>query len=310
MKTKAFFSYAVALMFLGSVTLAGCSKENEETPQVNTSSLEKLAVDENNLEEMVDEALNDASNVMGPQGLKSTDWLPCHATIDSAVVANDTLAIYITYNGLNCRENKIITGQTVTKRKVGEFWGMPGTTVTVQFINYSVTRVSNNKTVVLNGIKTFQNVTGGFLWQLGLTATSIVHKASGTMQATFDNGTTRSWNFARQRVFTGTPNNMVLTVEGFGSADGYENLVAWGINRDGEQFYTQINQPIVHTNACDWRPESGIKFHEVPADGKSATVTFGYDNNNQPVTPGNCPTKYRLDWVKNGNSGTLYLFLY
>lgn len=310
MKTKSFFSYAAVALFLGVITFSGCSKDNEETKQVDTSSLQKLSADESNIEDMTDEALTDASNMMGGGTLKSTDRVPCNATIDSATVANDTLAVYITYDGLNCRGTKFITGQVISKRKVGEYWGMAGTTVKVEFINYSVTRVATNKTLVLNGKKTFQNVSGGFIWQLGSVATSIVHRASGTMLATFDNGTTRLWNFARQRVFTGNPNELVMTVDGFGTADGYENLAAWGINRDGEQFYTQINQSIVHNDLCDWRPVTGIKYHQVPADGKSATITFGYDANNQPVINGDCPTKYRLDWVKNGNSGTVYLPLY
>ena len=95
---------------------------------------------------MTDDALNDATNIMGGNYLKSTQLLPCNATIDSAVVSNDTLALYITYNGENCRGTKYITGQVITKRKIGEFWGMAGTTVSVQFINYSVTKLATNKT--------------------------------------------------------------------------------------------------------------------------------------------------------------------
>ncbi|PKP20087.1 MAG: hypothetical protein CVU06_10875 [Bacteroidetes bacterium HGW-Bacteroidetes-22] len=310
MKTKSIFTYAAIAMFLGAVTFSGCSKDNDESKQVDTSSMQKLAADEENVENMTDEALNDVTNVMGGNQLKSTDGWPCHATVDSAVVDNDTIAFYITYDGLNCRRNKIITGQVITKRKVGEFWGMPGTTVNVQFINYSVTRVSTNKTIVLNGYKTLQNVSGGFIWQLGSAATSIVHRTSGSMVTTFDNGTSRTWNFARQRVFTGTPDNLILTIDGFGTANGYENLAAWGTNRDGEEFYTQITQSIIHNDLCDWRPVSGIKIHQVPADDKSATITYGYDDNNQPVTGDDCPTKYRLDWVKNGQSGTVYLSLH
>lgn len=310
MKTKSIFAYTALALFLGIITLSGCSKDNEERKQVDTSSMQKLAADEENVEDMTDEAFNDATNVMGGNHLKSTDAWPCHATVDSAVVANDTIAFYITYDGLNCRRNKIITGQVITKRKVGEYWGMAGTTVKIQFINYSVTKVSTNKTIVLNGYKTLQNVSGGFIWQLGGQATSIVHRASGSLVTTFDNSTSRTWNFARQRVFTGTPDHLVLTVDGFGSANGYENLAAWGINRDGEEFYTQITQSIVHNEVCDWHPVSGIKIHQVPGDGKSATITYGYDENNQPVTGGDCPVKYRLDWVKNGQSGTVYLSLY
>lgn len=310
MKTKSFLTYATVLAFLGAVTFAGCSKDNEESVQVNTSSIEKLANDENNVEDMTDDALNDATNIMGGNHLKSAGQFPCNATVDSAVISNDTLAVYITYNGENCRGNKFITGQVITKRKVGEFWGMAGTTVSVEFVNYSVTKIATNKTVVLNGKEAFTNVSGGVIWQLGTLVSSIEHKVSGSMQATFDNGTTRTWNFARKRVFTGTPNDLVLSIDGFGSDSGYENLVAWGTNRDGEKFYTQITQVVVHTDACYWRPVSGIRVHQIPEASMSATITFGYDDNNQLVTNGDCPTKYRLDWVKNGNSGTIYLPLY
>jgi hypothetical protein len=47
----------------------------------------------------------------------------------------------------------------------------------------------------------------------------------------------------------------------------------------------------------------------IPSDDKQATITFGYDNNNQLILNGDCPTKYRVDWQKGSNSGTVYLFL-
>jgi hypothetical protein len=118
------------------------------------------------------------------------------------------------------------------------------------------------------------------------------------------------WNVARQKTFTGTPpNNLILTTDGFGAAGEYNNLLVWGVNRQGENFYSQIQQSIVHRQVCDWNPVSGIKKHAIPADNKSATLTFGYDSSNQPVTGNACPTKFRFDWQKNNNSGTVYLWL-
>jgi hypothetical protein len=65
--------------------------------------------------------------------------------------------------------------------------------------------------------------------------------------------------------------------------------------------------PVVHREACGWDPVSGIKVIEIPGAAKKATITFGYDANNQPVTGGACPTHYMVAWEKNGNTGTLFL---
>jgi hypothetical protein len=127
------------------------------------------------------------------------------------------------------------------------------------------------------------------------------------MTASFDNGTSRAWNVARQLTYTGTPGQFVLTVDGFGTSGEFANLVVWGTNRQGEEFFTQITQSVVHKQTCDWNPVSGIKIHQIPSDSKSATITFGFDSNNQPVVGDDCPTRYRIDWQKNNQSGTRYL---
>ena len=180
----------------------------------------------------------------------------------------------------------------------------------MKLINFTITKVSNNKTIIINGVKTHQNVTGHLIGQLGTNGiTSIVHKTWGTETVTFSDNTTRSWQVARQRTFTGSLGQLVITLDGFGTALDYTNLVMWGLNRQNENFYTQITQSVVLRQSCDWDPVSGIKVHQIPSDSKSATITFGYDSNNQPVTGTDCPTKYKVDWQKNNNSGTVYLWL-
>jgi predicted secreted protein len=240
--------------------------------------------------------------------LKMTgSWL-CNVTVDSTAVVNDTITYYLTYNGLNCNGKLIRTGKQEIKKKVGTHWGMTGATVITTLIDFHVVHVNSGKAITLNGTRTHENVSGGFIWQLGTGgATSIVHKITGNLQATFDDTTTRTWSLARQLVYTGTPTALVMTTDGFGSADGYSNLITWGVSRNGEQFYTQVLQSVVHRQACNWDPVSGIVKHQVPSDNKSATVTYGYDSNNQPITGDECPTRYRVDWVKNGHSGTMFL---
>lgn len=308
MKTRKLLTLILLVTAILGLTLTGCKKENHNN-NADPSSMQQLANDENRFQDGSDEAMNDVNLLLSGGNLKATTLWPCNATIDSTAVANDTLVIYITYNGLNCNETRFRTGKVEIRKHVGTHWGDPGATVIVKHINFSITRVSTGKTIVLNGTKTHQNVSGGHLWMLGNQLTSIVHKTWGSMTVTFEDNTTRTWNVARQKTYTGTLTNLVLTVDGFGQSGEFANLVVWGVNRQGENFYTEIQQSVVYRQQCDWAPVAGMKLHSIPADNKSALITFGFNSNNQPIGPAECPTKYKLDWTKNGNSGTVYLWL-
>ncbi|MEI6060094.1 MAG: hypothetical protein WCR72_05265 [Bacteroidota bacterium] len=307
MKTKNLFRLAFILVPAIALSFTSCKKDNLNKGTADPTSLVQLSADENNVESVMNDAEGDITSVMSNNGsLKSTAWLPCNATVDSLAVANDSVTMYINYNGLNCNGTRNRSGKIEIKKKVGTHWELAGATIIYKYIDFTVTRVSTGKSITLNGTKTFVNVNGGHRWQVGTTLTSYVERISGAMQASFDNGTSRTWNVARQLTYTGTPGQFILTVDGFGSGNDYQNLVVWGTNRHGEEFYTQISQSVVCRQACDWNPVSGIKVHQIPGDNKSATITFGYDDNNQPVTGDNCPTSYRVDWQKNNQSGTSY----
>ncbi len=310
MKTNRLMRTAALFLALTGLTLTSCKKDKLDEGTNDSTSLTQLSNDEINVEEITNDALQDVEGVLSYNGgnLKSTYGIPCNATIDSTSVINDTITIFITYDGLSCNGRKYRTGQVQIKKQLGSQWGMVGASVNVKYINFSVTRVATGKTIVMNSDKTFTNVTGGFIYMLGQNGfTSLVHRVSGYIDVTFDNGTTRAWNVARQRTYTGTPGELVLTVGGFGTSGEYSNLVVWGINRQGEDFYTQITESIVHKEVCDGNPVTGIKVHQIPAADKSATITFGYDSNNLPVTNGDCPTHYRVDWQNGTYTGTSFL---
>lgn len=309
MKTKNLFHLAAILVSVIALTFASCSKENLDSGKADPTSLQQLTVDENNVDGVIDNAVSDVESTMtlNVNGLKSSAWRPCNGTIDSMAVVNDTITIFINYNGLSCNGTTNRSGKIEIKMKVGTHWSMPGATVIFKYIDFTVTRVATNKSITLNGTKTYVNVSGGTRWMVGTLLNSYVEKVSGSMLATFDNGVVRTWNVARQHTYTGTPGAFIMTVDGFGSADGYQNLVTWGTNRNSEQFYTQITQSVVCRQTCDWNAVSGIKVHQIPSDNKSATITFGYNSNNEPITGDECPTRYRVDWQKNNQSGTSYL---
>lgn len=311
MKKNIHFCSFSIIVLLSGLILFGCSKTDEPQKKADSSSLQQLSQDDNNMEQVSDEALNDANILMSLTNLKSTtnDW-PCDATIDSTAVVNDTITYFITYNGLNCTGTLYRTGRLEVQKKVGTHWYQAGTTVIVRYVNLHFTRIVNGKSMTINGRKIFKNVSGGLLFLLGSQLTYVVYRTQGYMYITFDDQTIKTWNIARQHVFTGTLGNLVLSIDGFGSASGYTNLVAWGSSRNGEAFFLSINQSIVIKEACQWKPSSGIKQIKIPGDNKGATVTFGYDNNNQPVLGDECPTKFRVDWYKNQQSGTIFLWLF
>ncbi|MDO9255848.1 MAG: hypothetical protein Q7U54_10080 [Bacteroidales bacterium] len=309
MKTKTLSNLAIIFFSAIALTFTSCAKEDLAAGIADPESLEQLSADENNMDVVLKDAESDITSVMSDNSgsFKSTSWRPCGASVDSLAIANDTITIRITFNGLTCNNQRSRTGKIELKTKVGTLWNQVGAAVVCKFIDFTVTRVATGKSVKLNGTKTIVNVTGGHRWQVGTLITSYVERISGSMQASFDNGTSRTWNIARQITYTGTPNQYLLSVDGFGSTGNYQNLVVWGSNRQGEEFFTQITQSVVCRQACDWDPVSGIKIHQIPSDDKSAAITFGYDSNNEPITGDNCPTRYRVDWQRNNKSGTSFL---
>lgn len=290
--------------------LVSCSKDKTtNTATTNTESLQQLTIDENNVVSASNQAVNDVDNVLSPAKLKSTESGPCNTTVTIGGVVNDTISIDIYYHGADCNNKVIRSGHVIVKKKYQEDWGQAGATVIVTMNNYTRTRVSNGKSLTMNGSKHFENVSGHYLYELGLdsTVTSVVHRVWGNITVTFDDSTNKVWSLARQDTYTGSSVARVMTEDGFGTAEGYTNLTAWGINRNREQFYSSIMQSVVYKEVCDFDPCSGIEVHQIPSKSKSATITFGYNSNNNLITNDDCPTRYRVDWVVGNKYGTFFL---
>ena len=256
MKATKFLKIGLILITTAGLSLTGCQKEKQKDNSPDSSSLQQLSQDDNFAENVNDEAMNDVNALLSGGGnLKSTNFWPCNATIDSTAVVNDTITFYITYDGYSCNGKLLRTGKIEIKKKVGTKWHDAGATVIVTYINLQITRVSNGKSITINGTRTFQNVTGGVLWQLGNQYTSIVHKIWGTMVVTFDNDSTRSWNIARQRTFTGTMGQLLMTVDGFGTEGNFNNLVV-GESTGMEKTFTLRSR----NRSSSGKPVAGIRF--------------------------------------------------
>lgn len=301
MKTINLIQLVFIILLVAGITNTGCRKKKDNT---DTSSMTQLSKDESDMQSASDDAATDASDVLSRGTAKSTEWIPCNATLDSVVTANDTITYTITYNGTNCQGGRIRQGVVKVSKLLNTHWRDLGAIVRITFINLKITKISTGRYITVNGTKTITNVSGGVIRELNGSG-SVIHSANGSLIAIFDNGTTRTWNVSRKRTFTGTQTDLIVTVEGTGSAEGYTNLVTWGTNRNGEPFYTQINTPVIHKQTCDWDPISGVKVHNIPSDDKKATITFGFDASGNTVSGNNCPTHCKVDWQKGSHSGTI-----
>jgi hypothetical protein len=306
MKPINFLRFCCILSSMLILILPSCKKYNKET-QADISSLTQLTIDENRIAATEDVALKDVNDVLSSLGSKGSEWIPCNAILDSSSIVNDTITYHLTYNGLNCLGNLDRTGRVDVKKNVTIPWSAVGSKVYVTFNALFVTRVSDGKFVTLNGTRLYENVNGGKLVDLGGTLTSVEHKVTGSVAATLDDNSIVTWNITREKTYTGTLGSLILTISGFGSADGYTYLVAWGKTREGENFYANISTSLVYKETCEWNPVSGIIIYQIPEQSKKATVTFGYDDDNNPISVGDCPTQCKIDWENDKRSGTLFI---
>ena len=234
--------------------------------------------------------------------------VPCGATLDSVVELNNKIIYYLTYDGLNCQETSYRTGIIWISIKKNDSWLNKNTKVDVYFFDYEVTNVFNNSKTVTNGSADYTNVSGGIIALLGNGINTVIHRINANLEISFnEDPARRDWKLHKMLVYSGTPGNLQLAVNGFGSQQGQNNLMSWGTDHEGRNFRVQCDESVVYRQACLWFPCSGILQYSYPQEDLHATVTFGYNENNEPISGSECPTHYKLDWSQQGQSGTIFL---
>lgn len=295
-----------ALACATAIVFSSCKKDNTPTPDPNPElEVKTHSEDQNRVSADLDEVTTEANfaleSVPSFSGrVQNTNSL---CGITSAVdTSSATWKIILTYNGNNCAGTHLRTGTVVLSTQPQTRWKDAGAVVTVTFQNLKVKRLSDNKSITLNGAQAFTNVSGGLLFQLP-NRQSITHTTtSSNMAITFDDNTQRTWNIARKRVFTLSANNkLVMTVHGIGTNGNVTNAAEWGVNRFAHPFTTSITQPLVVREDCNFRLTEGEIKHQGFA---TATATFGLNAAGAPTScPGANPYYYKLVWTgPNGNS--------
>ena len=307
MKTKILILSALTLSLALSFT--ACKKEKDDTS--NNDEVAIHSDDQSRFASEIDAAANDADLTIESSSsftgrYQGVQGIICDATV-SVNTSGDPKTITITYDGTNCAGNRKRTGSIVISMAQNVQWKNAGASVTVIFQNLKITRVSDNKSITINGSQTYTNVSGGLLVNLPI-LTTITHSiTSSGLSITFDNGTQRTWQVSKQRVFTFVNNNGVITTTGTHTDGAVTNIAEWGTNRFGKTFTTSITAPLIVKQDCSFRLTSGQVKHVT--GGITATATFGLDATGNPTScPGSGTYYYKVIWTgPNGNSLTVIL---
>lgn len=281
---------------------SACQK-NADVKEDFTAESSAHSDDQSQFSDEVDAVANDVNvQIEATAGFtgrsEQVQTLICDATVVVDTLSNPR-TITITFNGTNCLGNRTRTGVVVIAMVQGVHWRDAGAVLTVTFQNLRITRLRDNKSITINGTQTHTNVTGGLLINLPV-LNSITHTiTSNNMSITFDNGSQRTWQVARQRVFTYN-NGIVITVTGLHTEGAVSGIAEWGTNRFGHTFTTAIAEPIVRSQDCSFRIGSGKVVHTTALFNASAT--FGLDASGNPTTcPGAGYYYMKVEWTGPNN---------
>jgi hypothetical protein len=250
----------------GISLMAACKKDKSEDLLDEQTTQQVTADDEARIAASDNEELDDANRIIG---------LNCNGTRNRT----GTMIIQLPYDA---------NTNTVTP------WSTAGCQLSITMNNVEITNVSSGKSITINSTRTITNVNGGLIDNTPTFATPILHHATGTTMVTFDNGTTRSWNFDRNRLIERTNNVTTISITGNASQGGFSNVSVWGVNRAGNTFFVSVDSPIVLSSDCNYNAMSGVRVHHGVV--RELTVTFGVDQQGNAQTSG-CPYGYKLNWT-------------
>lgn len=278
-----------------SFSLSSCKihtddKIDNEDPAAQTTQ----SADEFTFQMESEIALSEINTAISGSSLGKTATIAGASVNDSTWI--DMKQVVIHYNGKSADNKRNRVGLVIVTLISGANWGEKGAVLTIDFEGLDITYLTTGKKVSLNGSLNITNISGGRITM----NSSVTHRIRGKIQFTFDDGeTNRVWNVACNRFITTTANNYTITIEGDTSINGLNNIVAWGLNRFNQTFFTRITHRLVISSDCPGKIISGKKIHT--GNFKDITVDFGVDMNGNPVS-GTCPYGFKISWTDIRNA--------
>ena len=299
-----------SLVFFSVILFTSCKKDNDTPADSEKEEVSAAVSDESQVTEELDDIAIDAGTVIEYDASFSgnnqvVEEIICDATVEYST-STDPMTITINYNGSNCGNGRTRTGSIVLSMAQGTEWKTAGAHFTVTFNNLKITKTATNKSITITGTHLVTNTSGGLLINLP-TAQPITHTiVSENMKVSFDNGTAREWNVAKQRVYT-YDNGAVLLITGIHQEENDLTIAEWGTNRAGVAFKTSTIEPVVIKQSCNFRVTGGTVKHSTEA--YAAVATFGLNAAGEATTcPGTDSYYCKLVWTgKTGSSLTVLL---
>ena len=313
--------------FSALAIFSGCKKDEDKVEDAKLdANVSQFNSDANNYKAESDQVDNDINNSLseipafGRMSSSSTSSTIlssplCGVIIDSSQIANKIL--FYNFDGVTpCfSPSRTRSGQIKVELTSGTHWSDIGAELTLTYIDFKVVRLSNNKSIKFNGVKTLKNINGNnWLGFLLSTATLKYQERALNINVVFDNNMSAVWNSARITEWslipaTANPSipyaHIQFSALGDTSLNGHTNVDSWGVNRFGSAFTTYYNSSVNSNTYCGlWRFNSGELAHAV--DGNTFTLTLGVDQSGNP-TPYACAYGYKVAWNVNGNSNNVVL---
>ena len=301
----------LAIVILMAFIISSCTKDEDETVTLN-KQIEQFNDDSNFIKsesDQIDSDVNDAIREIPAfgRGANVQSSALCGATIDSSQLAQKI--IFINFDGITpCfSPSRTRDGQIKVQLTSGNFWSDINSVLTITYINFKVTRLFDNKSITLNGVKTLTNINGNNWLGFFLSTSTLKYKsASLNISVLFDDGSTTMWNanrtteWAYDAAGAGGIAQIDFSSNGDTTLNGYSNVDSWGINRFGDPFTSYYSTPWLSNTYCGlFRPVSGQLTHNVV--NSNFTITLGVDQNGNPAS-GLCAYGFKVDWTFNGNS--------
>jgi hypothetical protein len=327
MKARNLYRFLFASTLCGLLFTACKKSSSSSSNDTSQADLQTQADDESRVSTETDAAFNDVNTTMEQQvsitGSSQDRTVRYGVTVDggnqdtvknslicNATVTYDTTdnphTITITYNGKTSDSLRIRTGSIVISWVPGTRWTTAGDQITVQFNNLKIVRIFDNKAIIFNGTHTYTNVTGGSLLSLtSNSATPITHTiTSSNMSITFDDGSQRTWSFARQRTYSYN-NGFTIQETGTHTSGSLNDISEWGTNRFGNSFTAQITTPLT-AQVCNNSLQVTAGVYILTNNSGVFTLTFGLDANGNPISGCSLTNVYYLQLVWAGAGGKTY----
>lgn len=290
---------AIAVVLL--IALPACKKRKAFKNETAQSAVEiRQAMGE------MDEVIKDINTVIMEQFTLRGRVSSQTATTTVCGVVLDTLGqltgkMTLTYDGSDCygKVRKGVVVFSIRDYPVRK-WKHKDCVLDIEFIQYQVTRTSDNRSIQFDGKQTLQNETGNTwfdIWYLGASKAEYRHQATET-HLTFNGSSTAIFSVDRRLSFTHAGGRTDCLVSGAGSHASRSNVEAWGYTTDNENVTAEVKSPYLwHTSCGAVAPVSGLV--EVAIEGKEHVLQchYGVDASAQPVS-GQCPFGYEVTWSR------------